>query len=256
MRICFLGDAGSIHLQRWIKYFIETGYEVEVISFRPCPVSGVRVHILGGGSGGRLDYVLAMFRIKSLLEMIKPDILHAHYATSFGLLSVLSGFHPLVVSAWGSDVLVAPQQSLWLRKIVCQVLKTADALTSDSEYMSNRMEELLDGRKKVLKTVTMGVSRSWFERLPQIDKNSRQILSLRGHQEIYNIDTIITAMAKVIKAIPDARLVIAGEGAETLELKNLSQSLGLTQNVSFVGQLPHAKVQQYLNESAISVSVP
>lgn len=256
MRVCFLGDAGSIHLQRWIQYFRQAGHQVEVISFRPCPDPEVKVHLLAEGRDGRLDYILSLFKIRRLLGEIKPDILHAHYATSFGLLAVVSGFHPLVVSAWGSDVLVAPEKSMWLRAVVKHVLKNAEALTSDSEYMSSRMVQLLEGREKTLKTVTMGVSKAWFEKLPQVIKKPQQILSLRGHQEIYNIDVILQAMKQVIAEVPEAELIIAGEGSETKALKALAHSLHLEERVQFVGQLPHAQVQTYLNESAVSVSVP
>jgi len=256
VRVCFLGDAGSIHLQRWVQYFVEAGYQVEVISFRSCTIEGAKVHLLARGQSGRIAYIRALSKIRRLLEEIQPDILHAHYATSFGLLALVSGFSPLVVSAWGSDVLVAPQESSFLRVIVSQVLKHADALTSDSEYMSQRMRDLLKGQEKILKTVTMGVSRDWFEQLPSVDKKMHQILSLRGHQSIYNIDIVIQAMAEVVQSIPEARLIIAGEGPETQNLRALAQSLKLEKNIQFVGQLPHAAVQSYLNESAVSVSVP
>jgi glycosyltransferase involved in cell wall biosynthesis len=256
VRICFLGDAGSIHLRRWVDYFIKAGYEVDIISFSPCPDEGPTVHLLAKGRSGRLAYIIGMLKIRRLLKKIKPDLLHAHYATSFGLLAVLSGFHPLVVSAWGSDVLVAPKQSVLLKLVVELVLKKADALTSDSSYMSKRMLELLKGRPKTLKTVTMGVSREWFTSLPQGSKNELQILSLRGHQVIYNIDIILQAMAAVRRAIPEAVLIVAGEGPETDKLQTLARSLGILKQVKFVGQLPHAQVQDYLNQSAISVSVP
>jgi glycosyltransferase involved in cell wall biosynthesis len=122
--------------------------------------------------------------------------------------------------------------------------------------MSGRMRELLNGQERILKTVTMGVSEDWFEQIPDTEKKPHQILSLRGHQEIYNIDIIIRAMAEVIQKLPEAELVIAGEGPETQNLKALVKSLNLDGNIQFVGQLPHAKVQGYLNESAVSVSVP
>ncbi|MHB1653256.1 MAG: glycosyltransferase [Desulfitobacteriaceae bacterium] len=256
MRLCFLGDAGSIHLQRWLAFFAAAGHQVDVVSFRPCSVPGVKVHLLASGTGGRIAYLKGMTRIRRILGEIRPDILHAHYATSFGLLAVLSGFHPLVVSAWGSDVLVAPEKSFWLRKIVQHVLHQADALTSDSSYMSSRMEELLNGEKKRLMTVTMGVSREWFQSLPDPSKSPWQVLSLRGHQEIYNIDVVIRSMAEVVKTLPQAKLVVAGEGPKTPSLKSLTATLGLKRNIDFVGQLPHAQVQAYLNESAVSVSVP
>ena len=35
MKICYLADAGSIHTQRWIKYFADNGHEVYLISPRP-----------------------------------------------------------------------------------------------------------------------------------------------------------------------------------------------------------------------------
>lgn len=256
MHLCFLGDAGSIHLQRWLTYFSSAGHQVDVISFRPCTIPGVKVHLLASGKSGRLPYLMGITRIRQVLKEIQPDILHAHYATSFGLLAVLSGFRPLVVSAWGSDVLVAPEKSFWLRQIVQLVLREADALTSDSAYMSFRMEELLNSEKKRLMTVTMGVSREWFDSIPDTEKDPWQIVSLRGHQEIYNIDVIIRSMVEVIQVLPEAKLVIAGEGPQTSSLKSLANSLGLDKNIEFVGQLPHAKVQDYLNESAISVSVP
>ena len=177
MRICFLGDAGSIHLQRWINYFIKAGHQVDIISFSPCPIEGPMVHLLANGKTGRLAYIYSLTKIRGLLKKIQPDVLHAHYATSFGLLALISGFHPLVVSAWGSDVLIAPKQSFFLKLIVEQVLGKADALTSDSSYMSGRMVELLQGRNKLLKTVTMGVSQEWFKSIPLRPKNDMQILS-------------------------------------------------------------------------------
>lgn len=256
MRLCFLGDAGSIHLQRWLNYFTAAGHQVDVISFRPCPVPGVTVHLLAGGKSGSLSYIKGMLKIRSLLREIKPDLLHAHYATSFGLLALVTGFHPLVVSAWGSDVLVAPDKSKLLRLLVKRVLRQADALTSDSAHMSARMEELLAGRQKPLKTVTMGVSQEWLSNPPQVSRKAKQILSLRIHSENYNIETVIRATAKVLEQVPEANLVVAAEGPGTAVLKDVASSLGIGAKVEFVGQLSHAGVQRYLHESAISVSVP
>lgn len=256
MRLCFLGDAGSIHLQRWIHYFLKAGYHVDVISFRPCEIRGAKVHLLAQGDGGRLAYLRAICKIRRLIRQIRPDLLHAHYATSFGLLALVSGFKPLVVTAWGSDVLVAPKESVILKHIVERVLKHADALTSDSTNMSERMRELLNGHERILKTITMGVSRDWFEQIPNSEKKPLQILSLRGHQTNYNIDVLIQAMAEVTKVLPEAQLIVAGEGPETDGLRRLSASLGIDPNVHFVGQLPHEAVQAYLNESSISASVP
>ena len=49
--------------------------------------------------------------LKTAIAQFKPDVVHAHYATSYGLIGALSGFHPFVISAWGTDVMKFPQKN-------------------------------------------------------------------------------------------------------------------------------------------------
>ncbi|MDP2948433.1 MAG: glycosyltransferase, partial [Chloroflexota bacterium] len=48
MRLCFVGDPDSIHVQRWAGYFAGRGHEVHLVSFYPprAPLEGVRTHAL------------------------------------------------------------------------------------------------------------------------------------------------------------------------------------------------------------------
>ena len=46
MKICFLGDAASIHIIRWCEYFRDRGHEVSIISFRNSNIKGVNVYCL------------------------------------------------------------------------------------------------------------------------------------------------------------------------------------------------------------------
>ncbi|MCK7522826.1 MAG: hypothetical protein MZV64_36675 [Ignavibacteriales bacterium] len=52
----------------------------------------------------------AVNKVKKLLSF-KPNAFYAHYASSYGLIGALSGFHPYIISMWGSDVFGFPNYS-------------------------------------------------------------------------------------------------------------------------------------------------
>src|SRR5207302_9379094 len=111
VRLCFVATAGSIHSYRWVKYFAGRGHRVDWISFSPLafePLPEVRFHHLtfGDVAGGDAASVLRGTRaVRRLLHRIEPDLLHAHYVGLNGVVAALTRFHPLVLTAWGSDVL-------------------------------------------------------------------------------------------------------------------------------------------------------
>src|ERR1700682_2326769 len=107
MRILFVGDAGSIHLRRWLEHFRDRGAEVHVATFQPCSIEGVTLHLLPRYGLGKLGYFFALRTLPRLQDLLRPDIVHAHNVTSYGFLAAKSGLHPLIVTAWGSDVLIA-----------------------------------------------------------------------------------------------------------------------------------------------------
>ena len=45
------------------------------------------------------------------LRKINPDVVHAGWAQSSGLLTALSGFQPFLLMPWGSDILLRPDSS-------------------------------------------------------------------------------------------------------------------------------------------------
>ena len=103
MKICFVGWGDHVHLERWAGYFANQGLEVSVISMSgpgDYP-KGVSQYLLGLAQRGPRWKVL---KLRYLLWKIKPDVVHVHWAHFANLLAkAWSG--PLVVTAWGSDIL-------------------------------------------------------------------------------------------------------------------------------------------------------
>jgi len=57
-------------------------------------------------------------------------------------------------------------------------------------------------------------------------------------------DVLVRAFARVVKELPDARLLLAGEGPERNHLKKLIANLNLSQSISMLGHLPHPELER------------
>jgi glycosyltransferase involved in cell wall biosynthesis len=74
-----------------------------------------------------------------------------------------------------------------------------------------------------------------------------RFLSNRNLDAHYGVDHVLRAFALIQKRIPEAELLIAGDGSQRQTLENLSLQLKL-QNTSFVGRVEHEEIfQQYQN---------
>jgi glycosyltransferase involved in cell wall biosynthesis len=57
-------------------------------------------------------------------------------------------------------------------------------------------------------------------------------------------EVLVRAFARVVKGLPDARLLLAGEGPERNHLKKLIANLNLSQSISMLGHLPHPELER------------
>jgi len=286
LRICVLADFDSIHTRRWLEPFVEHGHEMHAVSYyRPqASLPGVQLHVLHDrGSGAQatglskrnaasrippnLLRLINAFRyqrrgLTSLLRQIAPDILHAHYVPEYGFFAATAGLHPLVVSAWGSDVLIDASASRLSRWITGYTLRRADLVTSNNEFMSGRLREMGVPAEK-LATIVFGPD-AFFLEGPE-SMNARQpeaghpptVISTRSlDSPLYNVDLILRAMALLRARIPTARLLVAGAGRLRPRLEALSQELGIKDRVHFLGWLDPAALRDAFAASEIYVSVP
>ena len=103
MRILFLADINSSHTQRWVNGLTTHGLQVGIFSFTvPKDAWYKSLNIACYHPVAKLTkwkYVFQLSSLRKAIRTFQPDILHAHYATSYGLLARLSGFQPFVISA-------------------------------------------------------------------------------------------------------------------------------------------------------------
>ncbi len=87
-----------------------------------------------------------------------------------------------------------------------------------------------------------------------------KMISVRHLTDLYRIDLIIRAFAKVVEKYPEATLDILGQGDKREELERLVVSglgvSGLSERVHFIGQVPNEKMYDYLKANDIMLSAP
>jgi len=201
------------------------------------------------------------WRVRHIIRRIKPDILHAHYLVNYGFRAACSGFHPLVLTAWGSDVLITPKKSKISRWEVNFTLKRADMVTCDGEHIIGDLVKLGAEREKI-KLIYFGTDTRKFSPRPRSEKlrkelaifDSPAIISLRSLRPIYDVESLIKAVPLVLNEIPSTTFIIAGDGEQREYLENLATSLGASENVRFIGFIKNDELPQYLALADIYVS--
>lgn len=259
MKICFLGDAASIHIRRWCEFFRDKGDKVSIISFNKAEIPGVEVHFVGdslniNGDGGNIGYLKKVRLIKSLVKEIKPDILNAHYLTSYGFIGTLINYKPLIVSTWGSDILVTPKKNIVYNALTRFVINKATLITSDSNFMSKEIISLGGKAEKVV-TAPMGINNSEFNNKDE-NRENQTFLSMRTLCDNSNIDCILKAFKIVLETYKDAKLVITNSGEKRDNILNLIKELSLEDNVEYLGFINRETVIKLLKTSTVYISIP
>jgi len=263
MKICFLAAANSIHSYRWIKYFAEKKHQVFWISLTPLTIGpeiqNVNFYEIKESIKNPFSFLKGLFQVKKIIKKVNPDLLHAHYAGAYGLLGALTNFHPFVVTAWGSDVLLTKG---FKKKLVKFVLSKADLLTCDGDNTTKAMISL-GAKPEKIKRICFGTDVEKFSaksgsaevfgegRKP----NSKiKIISLRSLEPLYDIETLIQAAKMVLKEFSETQFIIAGDGGQKEHLMNLTKLLNIEKNIKFIGQVQNDLLPQFLQSANICVS--
>lgn len=253
--LCLMGDANSPHIQRWAREMLARGWRVSLITARPEPIAGVEQRILPPVQR-TTDWLLRVGATQRHVRDLAPDIVHAHYITSYGYLAARCRHHPLVMTAWGSDLLVTPQSSPWMRCLTGWILRQADLITGDS----NSLIEAARGYRPhaQIHAIHWGVDRARFSPSPWQTKSGLQLISLRAWEINYNIDTLINAFCLLRQRLTGVRprLHLLGGGSMEAELRAQAKALGLEGDIVFHGRLDDAGMVAVMSQCKISVTIP
>src|SRR4030042_230985 len=84
-----------------------------------------------------------------------------HDILSYGFIGALSGFHPFIISVWGSDVYDFPYRSIFHKILLKHNLSKADIILSTSHAMADQVRKFT--HKNILVT-PFGIDLKRFSR--------------------------------------------------------------------------------------------
>ena len=251
MKLALLSNASVGHTARWLDHFRARGHDVKLWSLEP-GTDGVAAEPLPRFPlPGALRYPLAVPALKRALAAFAPDLVNAHYVPNYGLMGALAGRRPLVVVAWGSDLLVSGPRDPLQRARARFVLRRADRVIADSGNLAAAARALGAAPERVLE-IPWGVDPERFR--PREPREPGLLLSTRMHERIYDLPVILEAARSVMAARPQVRLVVTGDGSQRAALESLAAALLPAGRYDFVGRVAPEVMAGWLSRAEVYLS--
>ncbi|MHA1989071.1 MAG: glycosyltransferase [Promethearchaeota archaeon] len=271
MRVLFLSDSDSPHTIRWAKSLRENNIEVAIFSIHtpnPKLYADTPDIFLSSSNAPRelqtkresnlskIVYLRSVNKVRKLIKDLRPDILHTHYASSYGLTGALAGFHPYIISVWGSDIYSFPHYSIIHHSIIKFSLSRADIILSTGIALKKETEKF--AKKEILITpFGIDIKKFFPEKVKSIFTEPSIIVgTIKTLEKRYGIEYLIKAFAKVKNkyAEKSLKLLIVGQGTQREYLQSLVLELGIEDDTIFTGFVNHDEIIQYHNMLDIFVA--
>ncbi len=293
MRILYLSDSLTIHDERFLWKLTQSQYDTWLVTYYHEPeipepvrringlhivhwyngrysarykVEGEYMGIESNGWRGRLAALQGLWQcfihFRKTIKEIRPDIVHAGWLYSSGLIAALSGFRPWLLMPWGSDVQVLPYQSRVRRIIARYILRHANMITCDCQAVKDTIIQLTGYPADRIIIAPWGVDLHQFRPLAQPSsvrsqlgwETAKILIVTRQLMSFYGIEYLISAMRIILAAEPKVRLLICGAGPLEMVLRDMVHQFDLEKFVHFAGFVPNRLLPEYLNAADVYVS--
>lgn len=270
MKILILADPSSSHTIKWVNSLYKKGINIFLFGlskYDPTQYDdGIRIESLQtpdsikaklDGNFLKFMYLGAFPRLKKIIKTFEPDILHAHYAASYGLIGALAGFHPFILSVWGIDILAFPNNSVLHKKMIEYSLKKADKVLATSYYLAKETNKYTD--KEILIT-PFGID-TWKFKPEIVDTVFKEddivIGTVKSMERKYGIEFLIKSFSILKRNYPDKnlKLLLVGGGSLENKFKQMINDLNIVDSSIITGHVPYNKVADYHNQLSIAVYV-
>jgi L-malate glycosyltransferase len=254
MKIALFAPSISNHTHKWALGLKRQGVEVCVITFANHyskeHSQQVETYALPQYLPGKLSYLTTVFALRSLLSKIKPDLVHAHYASSYGFVASLGRIHPLVISVWGSDVYQFPKNTL-NKRILTYALSSAELLCSTSNALK---EETQKYTNKPIEIIPFGVDTTRFTPDPQQKSAGKFVIGIaKGLKDIYGFPKLFEAFSILTEEEDLVHLLVIGDGPEKAKYQQMVANLGISEKVTFVGHIANNEMPKWLTKMSLFV---
>lgn len=260
MRILIVANKGSNHAKKVAEGLVDRGHNVYFASPNDnidisVPLNH-RIKLDTLPYRGKLGYILNSVALRKLYNKIRPDIVNVHYASGCGLLCHLAGLKPVVLSCYGSDIFEFPQINCFNKLLLRQILNSADAIASTSHAMAVEIRDLLLDQKKEITITPFGINTNLFFPFGTLQSHKKKVIGIvKSLSPIYDIPLLLNSIRVICnRNHADIVLRIYGDGPQKQDLEKLTEELGISDFVMFMGRIPNDEIPKVLNEMDIFVN--
>lgn len=242
----------STHVDRFIQMVIGGFDDVVFIGEEHLDTdSPIRQYIVNFRSANIFAQFRSYRKMRRIVKAENPDVVHVQQVNRVAFLASRITRRlklKLVVTAWGSDVLLIPKKNFIYKWITRYVLRHANHITADSNEMVEAVKQLAPNTNTSL--VMLGI---------EVIGNSPKdkiVYSNRALYPIYGLEKVIAEFSGFCTTHPDWQLVMAGTGSGEHSLKEQVKKLGIENQVRFVGWLTAAENKEYYQKAFAYISLP
>jgi glycosyltransferase involved in cell wall biosynthesis len=287
MKILFVVDGRSPIAQNWIRYFVERGDEVYLAStfatsvdfplhgleIIPVAFSGFKKATQQPGTAsartvglrtairqwfGPLTIRRAAQNLRSFIERVKPDIVHAMRIPYEGMLAAAAhASHaraPLLISIWGNDFTLHAPSTRLMSHYTRWTMEVANALHTDCHRDVRLAREWGFGKEKPnLVAPGNGGVRSDIFYPPAKPVEEPIIINPRGFRPYVCNDAFFKAIPLVLDKQPGARFIFALMASES-QATQWTQELNIGHAVELLPPLSHSQMAEAFRRARIVAS--
>jgi glycosyltransferase involved in cell wall biosynthesis len=177
-----------------------------------------------------------------VVAQLKPDVISVHFPTwqSPPVVTAHSLPHQwrLVVTARGSDVRIMPLTQPRLSRWQSRLFRRADAVTAVSESLRQDVLARYPFLNGMVRVIHNAPARNFFEEptdgTPRASRE-RYLLFVGALRSIKGVDILLRAWQRIQPQVPATSLMLVGQGIDLDRLVVLSETLGVSGSVRFVG---------------------
>ena len=277
MRILYFTRDYTTHDHRFLAGLAETDHEVVYLRLerrghqledRPLPLAIEQISWSGGQTPFNWkDLPRLYIDLKRIIREVKPDVIQSGPLQTAAFLTALTGFEPLVSMSWGYDLLISAERNAAYRWVTRYSLNHSAVMVGDCDTI--RQKAISFGMSDdYIVTFPWGVEIEHFTpqeyRVPAGKSPLRErfgwdddifvLLSTRAWEQIYGVEVIARAFAKVAKDRPYIRLLMLGNGSQAGLLRKIFSQAGVQDQVHFPGQISRADLPNYYRTADLYVS--
>lgn len=267
MKVLYVTSNGGIHDYRFLSKLVND-YEVTLLHYAANElmesikeIQGLKI-ISKKSLKKSFPLLSEYFHFKKVLQEFKPDIVHSGYVWQTGILAALANFHPHLSMPWGSDILIDPNKSFLLRKLVSKTLLQADHVQCDAEEVKNVIVKKFPVDENKISVFPWGIDLDTFKPLNKaechnklsIDTNKFVVLFNRHLKKIYGVKYLLEGYKEFAEKKNDVLLLLLSSGEELDFVKTFVKQNELENKIRVVGNVPNDVLPEYLNASDVYIS--